>query len=78
MVVDTILYILTLNTTRTCLDTNGARSVYMPLLEDKRADPAADNNQAITFASQKGHPEVVRLLLEDNRVYETVDYDELL
>ena len=38
------------------------------LLNDKRVEPAADNNHAIRGASYYGYLEVVRLLLNDIRV----------
>jgi hypothetical protein len=38
------------------------------LLQNKRVDPAANNNCAIRMASQKGHFAVVNRLLQDKRV----------
>jgi hypothetical protein len=31
-------------------------------------DPSDDDNNAIKWAAQNGHPEVVKLLLQDDRV----------
>lgn len=39
------------------------------LLEDGRADPGAKENRAIKEASKNGHSEIVRLLLQDKRVF---------
>jgi len=38
------------------------------LLRDKRIDPSADSNAAVRLAAKKGHVEMVRLLLSDERV----------
>jgi ankyrin repeat protein len=46
----------------------GHSEVVKLLLEDKRVDPSACNNEAIRWASKNGHLEVVKLLLQDGRV----------
>ena len=38
------------------------------LLKDERVDPSDQNNDAIQWASEKGHLEVVKLLLKDKRI----------
>jgi len=42
--------------------------VFELLLNDGRADPSANNNFAIQYASSRGHPRVVELLLKSGRV----------
>ena len=42
-------------------------------LQDERVDPSDFNNYAIKQASEKGHLEVVQLLLQDERVDPSVD-----
>ncbi len=37
-------------------------------MNDPRVDPSADDNGAICWASERGHVEVVKLLLNDPRV----------
>jgi len=38
------------------------------LLSDSRVDPSDNNNEAIKYASENGHSEVVELLLSNSRV----------
>jgi hypothetical protein len=38
------------------------------LLEDRRADPAAESNDAVGSASREGHLEVVKLLLKEIQI----------
>ena len=52
---------------------NGHAEVVKLLLDDKRANPKAEDNWAIQKASQNGHVEVVKLLLNDKRVDPTAD-----
>ena len=49
---------------------NYPQIIKLLLLRDSRAtvDPSANDNYAIRLASQNGHVETVKLLLEDNRV----------
>jgi hypothetical protein len=53
--------------------TYGHLAVVNRLLEDKRVDPAAHDNNAIRIASQNGHLSVVNRLLEDKRVDPAAD-----
>jgi hypothetical protein len=46
----------------------GDVEVVERLLQDKRVDPAADNNYAIRLAAENGHLAVVERLLQDKRV----------
>jgi len=39
------------------------------LLNDNRVDPSVDDNLTVILTSLKGHTEVVKMLLEDQRVY---------
>jgi ankyrin repeat protein len=38
------------------------------LLQDNRVDPSDDNNYAIQWAAERGHKEIVEMLLKDKRV----------
>ncbi len=38
------------------------------LLSDPRVDPSANDNEALQLASENGHLDVVKVLLEDPRV----------
>jgi hypothetical protein len=45
------------------------------LLRDPRVDPSIWNNCCIQTASEKGHVEVVKLLLEDKRVNQFANFN---
>ena len=45
-----------------------AKDIGLPILADPRVDPSADNNFAIRIASEKGHMDVVKVLLADPRL----------
>ena len=47
---------------------NGHYNVVKLLLEDKRVNPADNNNWAINLASENGHFNIIKLLLRDKRV----------
>lgn len=51
----------------------GIIEVLEQLLQDKRVDPAAENNYAIRVAAREGHLAVVEWLLQDERVDPTAD-----
>ena len=61
-------YIYELNYAIKNASESGQTETVKLLLEDKRVNPSADNNEAIRLASRNGHTEVVRLLLNDPRV----------
>ena len=57
---------------------NGHYNVVKLLLEDKRVNPADNNNFAIRWASEYGHYNVVKLLLGDNRVKNSLNITQQL
>ena len=46
-----------------------------PFLEE--VDPSEDGNYAIRYASYNGHTDIVKLLLQDERVKDTLSKEEI-
>lgn len=57
---------------------NNHTSVAKLLLEDRRADPATEQNGPIRYASERGYLEIVKLLLSDSRVDPSARNDQAI
>jgi hypothetical protein len=56
----------------------GNLRVVKNILDEGRVDPSAEDNKAIKKATELGYIEIIQTLLNNDRIMNTIDYDEII